>query len=267
MYVYKEKENPPDVPGPEMAELEKVDGEIADLTARVLALKVKQKQLMARPKIILQALQALPALPALPVLPVLILFDLETTGLGKTCLIRICEVGMVNYGTGQTFQRFVNPQQSVPQGATQIHGLRDEFLAQQQTWRDVGQQFNDALQSYAAASPHRPLVVGGFNSKRYDARILTFEHHRFAHKFPPNIFFVDFKEVLAKLITLRTHKKGLAQYHEAAVGKSIKGAHTAVADAKAIANILDTIEDKALLYHTIDDKMEPAECVMKRCFR
>ena len=200
--------------------------------------------------------------------PLLCLFDLETTGLGKTSLIKICEVGLVEFPSLRVHQWHVNPLQSVSAAVTRVHGLKNEFLKMQDPWAKVGAAMNAALEGMRDGDSSRPIVLGGFNSKRYDSRIMTFEHNRHGLKYPPNLFFVDFREIFPEFIVIDGHKKkGLAEYHMQATGTGITSAHTAVADARAIANIIDTIEDRSKLFCLIEDKMEASEAVIRRCFR
>lgn len=62
-----------------------------------------------------------------------IVLDTETTGFDPTSGDRIVEVGcveLVNYvPTGNTFQRYVNPERDVPAPAYAVHGLSREFLS------------------------------------------------------------------------------------------------------------------------------------------
>jgi DNA polymerase III epsilon subunit-like protein len=223
-----------------------IEAQIAQLTKTLNTLKFAQRKQSAS--------------------PILCLFDLETTGLGKTAHIKICEYGMVNYTTGRVFQRHVNPLQAVSESVTRIHGLRSDFLARQSSWKRVGVELNDAIEEARDGDNSKPVILGGFNSKRYDSRILTFEHHRHGLRYPPNVFFVDFREILTDFVPLQK-KKGLAEYHKAATGKEIVSAHTAVADARAIANILDTITDRDALFEKIEGSMEATEACIRRCFK
>lgn len=62
-----------------------------------------------------------------------IVLDTETTGLDPMSGDRIVEVGcveLVNYvPTGNTFQRYVNPERDIPAPAYAVHGLSREFLS------------------------------------------------------------------------------------------------------------------------------------------
>lgn len=70
-----------------------------------------------------------------------IILDTETTGLEPEQGHRIIEIGcveMVNRRkTGRTFHRYLRPDREVDRGAIQVHGLTNEFLAQQPRFADV----------------------------------------------------------------------------------------------------------------------------------
>jgi DNA polymerase-3 subunit epsilon len=62
-----------------------------------------------------------------------IVLDTETTGLDPASGDRIVEIGcveLVNHiPTGNTFQRYVNPERDVPDAAVAVHGLTRDFLS------------------------------------------------------------------------------------------------------------------------------------------
>lgn len=70
-----------------------------------------------------------------------IILDTETTGLEPEQGHRIIEIGcveMVNRRkSGRTFHRYLRPDREVDRGAIQVHGLTNEFLAQQPRFADV----------------------------------------------------------------------------------------------------------------------------------
>ena len=61
-----------------------------------------------------------------------ITLDIETTGLSFLEGHKIVEIGCVellnNFPTGKTWQRYINPERSMPEEAFKIHGLSEEFL-------------------------------------------------------------------------------------------------------------------------------------------
>lgn len=78
-----------------------------------------------------------------------IVLDTETTGLSVADGHRVVEIGcveVVNYiVTGETFQRYLNPERSMPDGAFAVHGLSDGFLGDKPTFDRVADDFLDFL--------------------------------------------------------------------------------------------------------------------------
>ncbi len=70
-----------------------------------------------------------------------VILDTETTGLEPEQGHRIIEIGCVELvnrrKTGRTFHRYLRPDREVDRGAIQVHGLTNEFLAQQPRFADV----------------------------------------------------------------------------------------------------------------------------------
>src|SRR5262245_26043739 len=70
-----------------------------------------------------------------------VVLDTETTGLEPEQGHRIIEIGCVELvnrrRTGRTFHRYLRPDREVDWGALQVHGITNEFLAQQPRFADV----------------------------------------------------------------------------------------------------------------------------------
>jgi len=70
-----------------------------------------------------------------------IILDTETTGLEPEAGHRIIEIGCVEIfnrrKTGRTFHRYLCPDRQVDRGAQQVHGLTNEFLAQQPRFAEI----------------------------------------------------------------------------------------------------------------------------------
>lgn len=73
-----------------------------------------------------------------------IVLDTETTGLEPEQGHRIIEIGCVEVirrrKTGRTFHRYVRPDREVDRGALQVHGITNEFLAQQPRFEEIAQE-------------------------------------------------------------------------------------------------------------------------------
>ena len=74
-----------------------------------------------------------------------IVLDTETTGTDPAAGDRIIEIGCVElvnqFPTGRTFHKYVNPQRSVSQGAFNVHGLSEAFLADKPVFSAVAEEF------------------------------------------------------------------------------------------------------------------------------
>jgi DNA polymerase-3 subunit epsilon len=70
-----------------------------------------------------------------------IILDTETTGLEPEQGHRIIEIGCVELlnrrKTGRTFHRYLRPDREIDRGAQQVHGITNEFLAQQPRFVDI----------------------------------------------------------------------------------------------------------------------------------
>lgn len=73
-----------------------------------------------------------------------VILDTETTGLEPEQGHRIIEIGCVELlnrrKTGRTFHRYLRPDREVDRGAIQVHGLTNEFLAQQPRFAEVADE-------------------------------------------------------------------------------------------------------------------------------
>lgn len=73
-----------------------------------------------------------------------VILDTETTGLEPEQGHRIIEIGCVELlnrrKSGRSFHRYLRPDREVDRGAIQVHGLTNEFLAQQPRFADVAEE-------------------------------------------------------------------------------------------------------------------------------
>lgn len=74
-----------------------------------------------------------------------IVLDTETTGLNPLQGDRIVEIGCVelfnHLSTGNTYHIYLNPERAVPEEASRVHGLTDEFLADKPVFAEVVDKF------------------------------------------------------------------------------------------------------------------------------
>jgi len=103
-----------------------------------------------------------------------IILDTETTGLEPEKGHRIIEIGCVELvnrqPTGNTFQRYINPNREVEAEAIAVHGITNEFLRDKPTFAEV---LNDLLSFINGAEliAHNAAFDVGFIN--YEMRLLT----------------------------------------------------------------------------------------------
>ncbi|MCG8510713.1 MAG: DNA polymerase III subunit epsilon [Rhodospirillales bacterium] len=70
-----------------------------------------------------------------------VVLDTETTGFDPGAGHRIVEIGAVelinHVPTGNTYQKYINPERDMPPGAFEVHGLSEEFLSDKPVFADI----------------------------------------------------------------------------------------------------------------------------------
>ena len=78
-----------------------------------------------------------------------ILLDTETTGLSARLGDRVIEIGCIELlsrsVTDRHFHCYVNPEREIDEGATKVHGLTLEFLADKPRFADIAKDFLDFI--------------------------------------------------------------------------------------------------------------------------
>lgn len=98
-----------------------------------------------------------------------IILDTETTGLDPLSGHRLVEIGcieLINHvPTGNSFQRYVNPERDMPTGAFEVHGLSEEFLRGHPVFAAV-------VDDFLAFIGDSPLVI---HNAEFDMRFINAE--------------------------------------------------------------------------------------------
>lgn len=96
-----------------------------------------------------------------------IVLDTETTGIEPAQGHRIIEIGAVELVdrrmTGNVFHRYLNPERPVEEGALQVHGLTNEFLAEKATFAEVVPSFLEYVAGAELIIHNAPFDVGFVN--------------------------------------------------------------------------------------------------------
>lgn len=93
-----------------------------------------------------------------------IVLDTETTGLEISQDHRIIEIGcveMVNRKlTGRHYHQYINPQRNVDEGAMEVHGITDQFLADKPLFESIAADFLEFVDGADLIIHNAPFDLG-----------------------------------------------------------------------------------------------------------
>ena len=95
-------------------------------------------------------------------------FDLETTGISIT-KDRIVEISILKVnpdGSEEKKTWLVNPEMEIPQGSIDVHGITNEKVATEPTFKELASKVNEMIAG---------CDLAGFNSNRFDIPLLAEE--------------------------------------------------------------------------------------------
>ena len=159
-----------------------------------------------------------------------IVLDTETTGLDPAQGDRMVEIGcleLINHvPSGESFQRYLNPQRDMPTSAFAVHGLSAEFLADKPLFADVADDF-------LAFVGDDPLVI---HNASFDLGFIDAELSRIGRPALPRGNVVD------TLAIARRKYPGAPASLDAlcrrfAIDASARGLHGALLDAQLLAEV------------------------------
>lgn len=98
-----------------------------------------------------------------------IVLDTETTGLEVSQGHRVIEIGCVELDnrrlTGNHFHRYIRPDREVDQGAIEVHGITNEFLADKPRFDQVAEDFLEFVRGAQLVIHNAPFDVGFLDSE------------------------------------------------------------------------------------------------------
>ena len=158
----------------------------------------------------------------------LIFFDLETTGIDPATdrIVEISALRVAPDGTRESRTRRINPERPIPPGATAIHGIRDEDVRDEPTFRQIARGL---LEFLADAD------LAGFNVLRFDLPLLDREFRDCGL----DLGVARRRVVDAMTIFHRMERRDLGAAVSFYLGRSHEGAHAAEADVAATAEVLE----------------------------
>lgn len=176
----------------------------------------------------------------------IVFFDLETTGV-DTAVDRIVEISMVKIGVDgekQVKTRRINPEMPIPAEATEVHGITDEDVAGEPTFKQIAKSLAQFIEG---------CDFGGFNSNRFDLPLLVEEFMRAG----VDVDFRKRKYVDVQTIFHRKEQRTLVAAYKFYCDKDLENAHSAEADTMATYEVLEAqIERYPDIGDTIDQLAE-----------
>jgi DNA polymerase-3 subunit epsilon len=93
-----------------------------------------------------------------------VVLDTETTGLEPALGHRIIEIGCVEVInrriTGRHYHQYINPQREVDEGALEVHGISDEFLADKPLFAEIVDEFMAFVNGAELVIHNAPFDIG-----------------------------------------------------------------------------------------------------------
>ena len=163
----------------------------------------------------------------------IVFFDLETTGINiaKDKVVEISILKVFPNGNKESKTWLVNPEMAIPNESSEIHGITDEKVANEPTFKELAPSINEMIADSDLA---------GFNSNRFDIPLLAEELMRAGIDFDMN----NRKAVDVQTIFHKKEQRTLSAGYQFYCGKELVGAHGAEADTNATYEILLAQVDK-----------------------
>ncbi len=160
-------------------------------------------------------------------------FDLETTGT-MVATDRIVEISIVKVmpdGKREVKTRRLNPEMPIPLEASLVHGIYDDDVKDEPTFKQVGKSLAQFLTN---------CDLAGYNSNRFDVPLLMEEFLRADISFDlENRKLVDVQNIFHKM-----EQRTLVAAYKFYCQKDLTDAHSAQADTEATLEVLEAMLDK-----------------------
>ncbi len=163
----------------------------------------------------------------------IVFFDLETTGINiaKDRIVEISILKVFPNGNKESKTWLVNPEIEIPAEVVAIHGISNEKVVTEPTFKELAEQINNLIAG---------CDLAGFNSNRFDIPLLAEEMLRAGIDF-------DMKNRVAVDVQVIFHKKEqrtLSAAYKFYCDKNLENAHSAEADTNATYEILKSQLDR-----------------------
>ncbi|WP_297692098.1 3'-5' exonuclease [uncultured Eudoraea sp.] len=154
-------------------------------------------------------------------------FDLETTGtnVAKDRIVEISILKVYPNGNKENRTWLVNPEMTIPDEVIAVHGISNEKVANEPTFKDLAKEIFNII---------KDCDLAGFNSDRFDIPLLAEEMLRADIDFDlKNMLSVDVQTIFHKM-----EKRTLAAAYKFYCDKDLTDAHSAEADTTATYEVL-----------------------------
>ena len=154
-------------------------------------------------------------------------FDLETTGV-HIATDRIVEISILKVfpnGNKESKTWLVNPEMEIPFQSSEIHGITNEKVVTEPTFKELAPEVNKMIEG---------CDLAGFNSNRFDIPLLAEEMMRAGIDFSMQ----NRKTIDVQVIFHKKEQRTLSAGYQFYCGKELEGAHGAEADTNATYEIL-----------------------------
>ena len=163
----------------------------------------------------------------------LAVFDLETTGINiaKDKIVEVSILKISPNGTREQKTLRVNPEMPIPKEVSEIHGITDEMVANEPTFKQIAHELNNFLDN---------CDLAGYNSNKFDIPLIVEEFLRVDIDFSlKNRRSVDVQTIFHKM-----EKRTLEAAFKFYCDKTLVDAHSAAADTSATFEILEAQLDR-----------------------
>lgn len=157
----------------------------------------------------------------------LVFFDLETTGINiaKDRIVEIAILKVHPNGNKESRSWLVNPEIEIPKEASDIHGITNEQVVTEPTFKDLANEISQLIEG---------CDLAGFNSNRFDIPLLAEEFLRAGIDFDMN----NRVGVDVQVIFHKKEQRTLSAAYNFYCGQILEDAHSAKADTEATYEIL-----------------------------
>ncbi len=157
----------------------------------------------------------------------IVFFDLETTGINiaKDKIVEIAILKVHPNGNKESKTWLVNPEIEIPKEASDIHGITNEQVVTEPTFKELAPEVSKMIKG---------CDLAGFNSNRFDIPLLAEELMRANINFDMD----DRKAIDVQVIFHKKEQRTLSAGYQFYCHKELEGAHGAEADTNATYEIL-----------------------------